>query len=62
MHKIAGLFLKDPPKYEGYTNTMKEDAGGLITGRFQSGNWAQGKKYELDLASDVASALGQKKG
>jgi len=39
--KIARIFMKDPPKYEGYTNTMKDDARGLITGRFETGNWAQ---------------------
>lgn len=57
--KIAGLFMKEPPQYEGYTNTMKQDASGLITGQFQTGSWAQGTQYEIDLASDIASALGQ---
>jgi len=39
--KLARLFMKEPPQFDGYTNTMKEDAGGLITGRFESGSWAQ---------------------
>jgi|GEM_PF-3136094 len=38
---------------------MKNDASGLITGRFETGEWAQGEQYEIDLASDVASAFGQ---
>ncbi len=41
---------------------MKNDASGLITGQFQTGQWAQGETYEIDLASDVASALGQDSG
>ncbi len=38
---------------------MQNDASGLITGRFETGQWAQGERYEIDLASDVASAFGQ---
>ena len=41
LQKILGVFMKDPTQYSGYTNTMKDDASGLITGRFQSGSWAQ---------------------
>ena len=27
MQKLAALFMKDPPQYDGYKNTMKNDAG-----------------------------------
>lgn len=59
IQKIMWLFLKNPPQYDWYVDTMKDDAPGLITGQFQTGQWAQGKTYEIDLASDVASAFGQ---
>jgi hypothetical protein len=59
MQKVLNLFLKTPSQYGGFINTMQSDAPGLITGRFETGQWAQGEMYELDLASDVASALGQ---
>jgi hypothetical protein len=59
MKKIMKLLFKDPIPYEGYINTMANDAPGLITGRFETGQWAQWTQYEIDLASDVASALGQ---
>lgn len=59
IYKILNLFLKDPIQYEWYINTMQDDARGLITGRFETGQWAQGETYEIDLASDIASALGQ---
>ena len=26
IQKISGLYMKDPPQYGGYTNTMKNDA------------------------------------
>lgn len=59
MKKILGLFINDPFEYEWYVNTMNDDARGLITGRFETGQWAQGETYEIDLASDIASALGE---
>lgn len=59
MQKVSKLLFKDPPQYEGYVNTMKNDAAGLITDRFEVGQWAQGKKYEIDLSRDVASAFWQ---
>lgn len=61
VQKILGLFMKDPPQFGGSANTMKNDAPGLITGRFETGSWAQWKQYEVDLVSDIAWALGQKK-
>ncbi|MFA6079924.1 MAG: hypothetical protein WC753_00380 [Candidatus Gracilibacteria bacterium] len=61
VQKLMKLFLKDPLEYMGLINTMNDDANGLITGRFETGNWAQGTQYEIDLASDISSALGQKK-
>lgn len=59
MKKVLWILVKDPPEYEWYVNTMKNNAPGLITGRFETGQWAQGKTYEIDLASDVAWAFGQ---
>jgi hypothetical protein len=57
MQKIQKLLFAEPEKYDGYVNTMKNDAPGLITGRFEVGQWAQGETYEIDLASDVLSAF-----
>lgn len=57
VQKILKLLFNDPPQYAGYVNTMQNDASGLITGRFETGQWAQGTQYEIDLASDVESAL-----
>ncbi len=59
MKKVLWLLFQDAPEYEGYTNTMQNDASGLITGRFEVGQWAQGERYEIDLASDVAKAFWQ---
>jgi len=59
VQKIMKLLFQDPAQYDGVVNTMDSDAWGLITGRFQTGEWAQGETYEIDLASDVASALWQ---
>jgi hypothetical protein len=41
VQKLMKLFLKDPLEYMGLINTMNDDANGLITGRFETGNWAQ---------------------
>ncbi len=59
MKKAVGILFQDAPGYEGYVNTMQNDASGLITGRFEVGQWAQGERYEIDLTSDVAEAFGQ---
>lgn len=62
VQKIMKLLFDDPAQYDGYVNTMRNDASGLITGRFQVGEWAQWKSYEIDLASDVSSAFWQEQG
>ncbi len=59
MQKILRLLFKEPPEYEWYVNNMRDSAPGLITGRFETGSWATGDTYELDLAGEVSSAFGQ---